>query len=83
MKQRPLTDLNRQGSNFMWKTLLIDCLINMDYKDYDNRDELVQILKAKYESDPESLNQSRSFIRNTKALRQFDGIKNQLVYIKN
>jgi hypothetical protein len=44
-EQRSLTDLNREGSNFMWKILLIDCLINMDYKDYNNRDELVEILK--------------------------------------
>lgn len=53
--QRSLTDLDREGSNFMWKALLIDCLISMDYDGYDTPDTLVKILKKKYEQDPGNL----------------------------
>jgi hypothetical protein len=42
---RTLTDLDREDANFMWKTLLIDCIMNMDYN--DNKDELIKILKYK------------------------------------
>ena len=58
-EQRTVTDLNREGSNFLWKTLLIDCLISMDYQDYDNRDELVQFLMAKLEDEPPKNQQER------------------------
>lgn len=45
-EQRTVTDLNRDGSNFMWKKLLIDCLISMDYQDNDDPEELVQLLTS-------------------------------------
>lgn len=54
-KQRAITDLDKEDTTFMWKALLIDCLINMDYKNYENRKELVEILKKKYKNDPKNL----------------------------
>ncbi len=54
-EQRTITDLDREGTNFMWKTLLIRCLISMDYEDRDSLDQLANILKGKYENDPVQL----------------------------
>jgi len=42
---RTVTDLDREDASFMWKTLLIDCIMNMDYNDPYNNDEPIQIFK--------------------------------------
>ncbi|CAF3616408.1 unnamed protein product [Rotaria sp. Silwood1] len=65
-EQRSVTDLDREGNIFMWKTLLIDCLINMDYQNNDNRDELVNMLKEKYKNDPTNIIEIDNFHKNYK-----------------
>ncbi|CAF3097668.1 unnamed protein product [Rotaria sp. Silwood2] len=65
-EQRSVTSLDREGTTFMWKTLLIDCLINMDYEDNDNRDDIVEILKKKHKDDPEEIRQIDDFHKNYK-----------------
>ena len=65
-EQRTMTDLDREDTTFMWKTLLIDCIINMQYEARDNRDQLVNILKRKYENDENNLEKLDDFQLNYK-----------------
>jgi len=61
---RTLTDLDREDANFMWKTLLIDCIINMDYNESSNKDELIQILQEKYKDNQHELSLINNFNMN-------------------
>lgn len=52
---RTATDLDKEQANFMWKTLMIDCLIRMQYKPYDEKQDLVSMLKRNNTDVPKNL----------------------------
>lgn len=54
-EERSVTDLDREGSTFMWKNLLIDCILNMEYDIDDDQTFIINTLKRKYIDKPEEL----------------------------